>query len=98
MTPKGRVARYFLGIEYPPRDLRLALVESSGERIGTPVDQLLLYCFHYDPVIGKYSAATMNLVRLGGALTLIGLALTLALLVRREHRGESTQSQAAGRA
>jgi protein SCO1/2 len=78
------VARYFYGIEYPPRDLRLALVEASGEAIGSPVDKLLLYCFHYDPVIGKYSATTMNIIRLGGALTVAGLALMVVLLKRRE--------------
>jgi protein SCO1/2 len=84
LTPSGRVARYFYGIEYPPRDLRLALVESSGERIGTPVDRLLLYCFHYDPVVGKYSATAVNILRLGGALTVFGLALMVVLLKRRE--------------
>jgi len=84
LTPKGRIARYFFGLEYPPRDLRLALVEASGETIGTPVDQLLLYCFHYDPVIGRYSATTLNIVRAGGALTVVGLALAVGLLKRRE--------------
>ncbi len=95
LTPQGRIARYFYGIEYPPRDLRLALVEASGEKIGSPVDQLLLYCFHYDPVIGKYSAATLNLVRLGGALTVCGLALMVVLLKRREHPAQHQAPNAA---
>jgi len=84
LTPQGRVGRYFYGIEYPPRDLRLALVESSGERIGSPVDKLLLYCFHYDPVIGKYSATALHILRLAAALTVAGLALMVVLLKRRE--------------
>ncbi len=84
LTPRGRIARYFYGIEYPPRDVRLALVEASGETIGSAVDQILLYCFHYDPVIGKYSATAIHLIRLAGALTVAGLALMLALLKRRE--------------
>lgn len=84
LTPQGRVSRYFYGLEYPPRDLRLALVESSGERIGSPVDKLLLYCFHYDPVIGKYSATALHILRLGAALTVAGLALMVVLLKRRE--------------
>ena len=56
-TPQGKLSRYFYGIEYPPRDLRLGLIESSANKIGSPVDQLLLYCYHYDPATGKYGAA-----------------------------------------
>ena len=63
LTPEGKVSRYFFGIEYPPRDLRLGLVEASGDQIGGLVDQVLLYCFHYDPVIGRYSAITLNIMR-----------------------------------
>jgi protein SCO1 len=84
LTPKGRIARYFYGVEFPPRDVRLGLVEASGEKIGSLVDQVLLFCFHYDPVVGRYSAMTMNLVRAGGVATVIGLALTVLLLRRRE--------------
>ncbi len=65
-TPDGVLSRYFYGIEYAPRDLRLALVEASQGKIGSAVDQILLYCYHYDPKAGKYSAAVMNVVRLGG--------------------------------
>ena len=63
-TPQGKLARYFYGIEYAPRDLRLGLIEAAENKIGSPVDQLLLYCFHYDPATGKYGAAVMNLMRL----------------------------------
>ena len=70
-TPQGKLARYFYGIEYAPRDLRLGLIEASENKIGSPVDQLLLYCYHYDPATGKYGAAVMNMMRLGGIVTLI---------------------------
>jgi protein SCO1/2 len=73
LTPKGRVARYFYGVEYAPRDLRLGLIEAAEERIGNRVDQLLLYCFHYDPATGKYSAAVLNIVRLAGVATVVAL-------------------------
>jgi protein SCO1/2 len=86
LTPDGRLARYFFGIEYAPRDLRLALVEASAGRIGTPVDQVLLYCFHYDPASGKYGPAIVNLVRLGGGLTLAALAASIWIMTRRRAR------------
>jgi protein SCO1/2 len=86
VTPEGRLARYFYGIEYAPRDLRLGLVEASEGRIGTPVDQLLLYCFHYDPASGKYGAAIVNIVRVAGLGTIAVLAGALALMSRRRAR------------
>jgi len=83
-TPQGRLSKYFYGVEYAPRDLRLGLVEASAEKIGNPVDQILLFCYHYDPATGKYGAVAMNLVRAGGAgFVLIGGAF-LAMLLRRE--------------
>ena len=75
LTPQGKLSRYFFGIEYPARDLRLALVESSAGKIGTPVDQLLLLCYHYDPATGKYTASAMRLVRLCGVVTMLALFL-----------------------
>jgi protein SCO1 len=84
LTPQGRISRYFYGVEFPARDVRLGLVEASGERIGSAVDQVLLFCFHYNPVIGRYSAVIMNIVRLGGAVTVIGLLLLVVLLRWRE--------------
>ncbi len=84
LTPRGRISRYFYDVKFPGRDLRLGLVEASEHRIGSPVDQVLLFCFHYDPADGKYGAAVMNFVRLGGVLTLLALASFLAFLWRRE--------------
>ena len=69
LTPDGRLARYFYGVEYSPKELRLALVESGQGRIGSAVEELLLYCFHYDPTTGRYGWAVMRLVQLGGLLT-----------------------------
>ena len=85
-TPAGAISRYFYGIEPAPRDLRLGLVEASASKIGTAVDQLLLFCFHYDPATGKYGALVMRSVRAGGALTLLALGAFLALAWRREAR------------
>jgi protein SCO1/2 len=85
VTPQGKLSHYFYGIEYAPRDLRLGLVEASAERIGSSVDQLLLYCYHYDPTTGKYGPVIMNIVRVAGVVTVIGiLALILALRRRRK--------------
>jgi protein SCO1/2 len=86
ITPQGRIARYFYGVEYSPRDLRFALIEASEERIGSPVDQLLLYCYQYDPSTGRYSAAVMNIIRLGGVLTVLGVAVFVIRSARRERR------------
>ncbi|HEY0554499.1 MAG TPA: SCO family protein [Thermoanaerobaculia bacterium] len=84
LTPGGKVSRYFFGIEYPPRDLRLGLVEASGDKIGGLVDQVLLYCFHYDPAIGRYSSVTLNIVRAAALAFVLGLVLFIVLLRRRE--------------
>jgi protein SCO1 len=73
VTPQGRLSRYFLGIDYSPRDLKFALMESTSERIGTLADQLLLYCYHYDPSTGNYGFVAMRAVRVGGAVTLMAL-------------------------
>ena len=86
LTPGGRLSRYFYGIEYAPRDLRLGLVEASENKIGSPADQLLLYCYHYDPSTGKYSAIVMNIVRLAGALTLLIFGSLLIWMWRRDLR------------
>ncbi len=69
LTPEGRLARYLFGIEYGPRDLRFALVEASAGKLGSRVDSLLLYCYHYDPMTGRYGLAIMRAIRLAGALT-----------------------------
>jgi protein SCO1/2 len=80
LTPAGRIARYFFGIEYAPRDLRLALVEASANQIGSPLDQFLLLCYRYDPQTGRYTPLVMNIVRIAGGATVVGLVgLILAL-------------------
>jgi protein SCO1 len=86
LTPTGKIARYFYDIRYPARDLRLALVEASENKIGSPVDQVLLFCFHYDPIEGRYGPVVMNFVRLGGVLTVVALAAFMAVLWRQERR------------
>jgi protein SCO1/2 len=83
VTPEGRLSRYFYGVEYAPRDVRLGLIEASQNKIGNPVDQLLLFCFHYDPATGKYGAMVMNLVRgAGAAFVLVGGTLLLMVFRR----------------
>lgn len=79
-TPDGRLSRYFYGVEYSPKELRMALVESGDGKVGSPVDQLLLYCYHYDPASGRYGVITMNLVRLGGVLTVVLLGTFIWLM------------------
>ena len=85
-TPEGKLARYFYGIEYSPKDLRLGLIEASQNKIGSPMDQLLLYCYHYDPATGKYGAVVMNMVRLGGIATLIVMVTGFFVMRRRASR------------
>jgi protein SCO1 len=80
LTPEGKLAQYYYGIEYSPKDLRLGLVEASANKIGTPVDQLLLYCYHYDPATGKYGAVVMNMVRVGGIITVIAIVALILVL------------------
>jgi protein SCO1/2 len=86
LTPKGRLARYFYGVEYSARDLRLALVEASANKIGSPADQFLLFCFHYDPATTKYGLTIMNLIRVAGAATAFGVAALLFVMFRRDWR------------
>jgi len=86
LTPGGKVSRYLFGIDFPPRDVRLGLIESTRDKLGTPVDSLLLYCYHYNPTIGRYSTAVFNLLRLAAGATLIGLVTLVVVLRRRESR------------
>ena len=89
LSPEGRVSHYLFGVEYAPKDLRLALVAAAGGRIGGPADQLLLYCYRYDPHAGRFSASILNLVRLLGVLTVLGLAaFILTASVARKSHGE----------
>ncbi len=84
LTPDGRIARLFFGLSYPPRDLRLALVEAGEGSIGSVVDQVLLYCFRYDPATGRYSAAILRIVRAAGVLTALAIGAFVFLTWRRE--------------
>lgn len=90
LTPAGRISRYFYDISFPGRDLRLGLVEASAGKIGSPVDQVLLFCFRYDPEAGTYGAAVMNFVRAGGVLTVVWLAIFLVRLWRNDRRRSMT--------
>lgn len=83
-TPDGRLSRYFYGVEYSPKELRMALVESGNGKIGSPVDQLLLYCYHYDPSKGRYGVIAMNLIRAGGAFTVVLLGGFIWLMRKKE--------------
>jgi protein SCO1/2 len=89
LTADGRVSRYLYGVEFAPRDLKLALVEASEGRIGTVVEQAMLFCYHYDPESGKYGFVIMNVVRAAGALTVILLAGSIFVALRRERRRAS---------
>jgi len=84
LTPGGKLARYFYGVEYYPKDLRLGIVEASENKIGTPVDRIMLYCFHYDPMTGKYGVVVMNVMRLAGVVTIIMLLALFIVLRRRD--------------
>ena len=86
LTPKGRIARYFFGVEYAPKDLRLGLVEAADERIGTLADRLLLLCYRYDPKTGRYSGLAITLIRVGGIGTLVALVAGITTAVVREKR------------
>jgi len=87
VTPDGRMARYLFGIEYGPRDLRLAIVEASAGKVGTAADTLLLYCYHYDPMTGRYGLVVMRLMRVAGASTVFALGAFVVVMLRRERRG-----------
>jgi protein SCO1/2 len=86
LTPQGRIARYFYGVQYPGRDFRLGLVEASEGKIGTPTDHALLYCYQYDPATGKYGLIVMNVVRAAGALTVLVLGIFMFMMFRRERQ------------
>jgi protein SCO1/2 len=86
LTPQGTVARYYYGMDFPPNELQLALVEASHNTIGTLADQVLLLCYHYDPTTGTYGVAIMNLLRVAGFATVLTLGAYVAVMLRRERR------------
>jgi protein SCO1/2 len=96
LTPGGRLSRYFYGVEYAPKDVRLGLVEASHEKIGSAIDQILLFCYHYDASTGKYGAMAMNTERLGGAVFLLLAGSGLFVLLRRDRRASRQPWRHAG--
>jgi len=86
ITPEGKISRFLSGVQYSPRDLRLALVEASGGKVGTATDQVLLLCYMYDPAAGKYGLAILTVLRGAGVITVVGLATAIFTLLRREQR------------
>lgn len=95
LTPEGKIARYFYGIQYKPRDFRLGLVEASANKIGTPADQVLLFCYHYDPTTGKYGMAITQITRVLGTGTVLGLGGFIFIMIRRERHGHPGYGRAA---
>ena len=85
LTPQGKVSKYFYGVTYPSRDLRLGLVDASSEKIGTVADEVLLYCYHYDPHTGKYGLLISRVLQLGGVVTVLIGGVFLIFLFRGEH-------------
>lgn len=96
LTPQGKLSRYFYGVEYPPRDMRLGLVDASQKKIGTPVDQILLFCYHYDPSTGKYGAVAMNMVRFAGGTFVLIAGAFLFVAWRRDWRKDRRALRQAG--
>lgn len=86
LTPHGKVTRYYYGLTYPPRDLKFGLMDASHDRIGSPVEQLLLTCFHYDPTTGRYDASVMGVVRIAGVLTVLALVAMVFVLSRTDRK------------
>jgi protein SCO1 len=86
VTPEGKLHRYFYGIEYAPREVQFGVMEAAQEKIGNVVDQMILYCYHYDPTTGKYGLVAMRLVRAGGVLTVLLLGVFMAVSFRRDAR------------
>jgi protein SCO1/2 len=93
LTPDGRISRYFYGVEYPSRDVRLGLVDASAGKIGTPIDHLLLFCFQYNPETARYSATVVRIVRLGGVLTIFTIVAGILIFRRRDIRAASATSR-----
>jgi len=84
LTPEGRISRYFYGVEYPSRDVRLGLVDASAGKIGTPIDHVLLYCYQYDPTSARYSASILKIMRIGAVLTVLCLVGAMLIFRRRD--------------
>ena len=92
LTPQGRISRYFYGVEFPGRDMRLGLVDASAGKIGTPIDHVLLFCYQYDPTAATYSAAILRIIRLGGILTVLCIVAGILLFRRRDARAAASRN------
>lgn len=90
VTPDGKMSRYFYGIDYSPKDVKFGIMESAESKVGNPAEKLLLYCFHYDPASGKYGLAVLNVIRLGGIATLMGLGAMFFVLWRKNKKVKNT--------
>ena len=86
VTPEGKLAQYYMGVEYSPKDLRLGLVEASANRIGSPVDNILTYCYHYDPTANKHTLIIARVVQLGGLVTVFSLGGFMLAMFRKDAR------------
>jgi len=95
LTPDGRISRYFYGVEYPGMSMRLGLVDASAGKIGSPIDHVLLFCYHYDPSSARYSASILRIIRLGGILTIIAILGGILISRRREIRAAHAKLQGA---
>jgi len=95
LTPDGRISRYFYGVEFPGRDVRLGLVDASAGKIGSPVDHALLFCFHYDPSTARYSASILKIMRVGAIFTVLALVSGMLIFRRRDPSGARMKSQGA---
>lgn len=96
LTPDGRISRYFFGVDYPPSNVRLGLVDASSGKIGTPVDHILLFCYQYDPTKARYSATILTVIRMGGVVTLLCMAIGFVIFRRREQHGGSNGNSRRG--
>ena len=96
LTPDGRISRYFFGVEYPPSNVRLGLVDASSGKIGSPVDHILLFCYQYDPTKARYSATILTVIRMGAVVTLLSMVIGFVIFRRRDHRaGPGSPSEGA---
>jgi protein SCO1/2 len=91
LTPEGKIAQYYYGVEFPPRDVRLGLIQASQNKIGSLADEVLLYCYHYDPKTGKYSAMINRIIQLAGGLTVLLIGTVLLVLLRRGSDSEARE-------
>ena len=89
LTPQGKTSRYFYGIDFSPRDVRLGLIEAATAKIGSPIDQLLLFCYHYDPSTGKYNLLVARVIQIAGAFTVLALGTFIMVMLRRDRKPHS---------